>query len=136
NILLLFALLAAMHSFIWTLYWREIGISVIHYPFDLIIAIICFSAVWFKDYFNVHAETKKLAVELETMNKNKDQFLAQTSHEFKNPLHGIINLSQAVLHREDSLDQQSTHELNMIRSVGRRLSLLLNDLLDDASLRD
>ena len=136
NLLLLLSFLAAANHFMWYLYWREIGISVVHYPIDLIIAIGCFSAVWFKDYFTVHAETKKLANKLELMNKHKDQFLAQTSHEFKNPLHGIINLSQAVLHREKSLTNESNHELQMIRSVGRRLSLLLNDLLDEASLRD
>ena len=136
NLLLLFSILATAHHFGWIVYWREIGISVVHYPIDFIVALGCFSSVWFKDYFTVHAETKKLASELEITNKHKDQFLAQTSHEFKNPLHGIINMSQAILHREKSLDATSANELKMIRSVGRRLSLLLNDLLDDASLKD
>lgn len=136
NLLLLLSVLAAIHHFSWVVYWREIGISVIHYPVDFMIAIGCFSSVWFRNYFVVHAETKKLANELQIMNEHKDQFLAQTSHEFKNPLHGIINMSQAVLHREKSLKKESAHELKLIRSVGRRLSLLLNDLLDEVSLKD
>ncbi|WP_445739189.1 histidine kinase dimerization/phospho-acceptor domain-containing protein [Paenibacillus sp. FSL F4-0236] len=36
----------------------------------------------------------------------KDQFLANTSHEFKNPLHSILNMSQSVLKRERHLLQE------------------------------
>ncbi|MGG0668652.1 ATP-binding protein [Lederbergia citrisecunda] len=137
NFLLLLSFLAVTHHFVWVLYWREAGVSVVHYPFDLIISIGCFASIWFKDYFNMHAETAKLAVKLQKMNEHKDQFLANTSHEFKNPLHGIINMSQAVLNRErHSVKNKSVHELETILTVSRRMSLLLNDLLDVASLRE
>jgi len=85
----------------------------------------------------MHAETAKLAVRLQKLNEHKDQFLANTSHEFKNPLHGIINMSQAVLNRERQLlRNKSVHELETILTVSRRMSLLLNDLQDVASLRE
>ncbi|WP_412775034.1 ATP-binding protein [Virgibacillus pantothenticus] len=136
NLLLLFSLTALIHHFTWAITWRESGVSVPHYPFDLFIAIGCFAAVWFKDYFNMHADTKELASTLQRMNNHKDQFLANTSHEFKNPLHGILNMSQAVLEREQaSLQQRSVRELETILSVGRRMSFILNDLLDVTSLQ-
>lgn len=137
NLLLLLSLIAAAHHFAWVIYWREVGVSAVHYPFDLIISIGCFASIWFKDYFTMHAETAKLALKLQKMNEHKDQFLANTSHEFKNPLHGIINMSQSVLMRErDQLKNKSVHELETILTVGRRMSLLLNDLLDVESLRE
>src|SRR5690625_7969078 len=71
------------------------------------------------------------------MNDHKDQFLANTSHEFKNPLHSILNMSQSVLNRERHLLQErSIKELETVLSVGQRLTLLLNDLIDVMSLRE
>ncbi|MBS4210576.1 ATP-binding protein [Bacillus sp. FJAT-50079] len=137
NVLLLFSIIAISHHFIWIIYWREAGISVVHYPFDLIISVGCFASIWFKAYFNMHIETEKLAAKLQKVNEHKDQFLANTSHEFKNPLHGIINMSQSVLAREKHLIQKkSVDELEMVLTVGQRMTLLLNDLLDAASLRE
>jgi len=63
--------------------------------------------------------------------------LANTSHEFKNPLHSILNMSQSVLNRERHLLQErSIKELETVLSVGQRLTLLLNDLIDVMSLRE
>ncbi|MFU0790522.1 hybrid sensor histidine kinase/response regulator [Virgibacillus proomii] len=136
NLLLLFSLTALLHHFTWAIFWRENGVTVIHYPFDLYIAMGSFAAVWFKDYFKMHSDTKELAATLQRMNDHKDQFLANTSHEFKNPLHGILNMSQAVLKREQKLLQKrSVKELETILSVGRRMNLILNDLLDVMSLQ-
>lgn len=137
NLLLLLSFIAIVHNLFWMMYWRESGISVVHYPFDYLIAVGLFTIIWFKDYFSVHAETRKLATELQTINKHKDQFLANTSHEFKNPLHGIINMSESILIRERHLmGERSIRELETILTVGQRMSLLLNDLLDVASLRE
>nr|WP_316244847.1 ATP-binding protein [Paenibacillus senegalensis] len=137
HLLLLFSILALVHHFLWTVVWRESGLSLTHYPFDLIIATGCFASVWFKNYFKMHASTKELAAALQRMNDHKDQFLANTSHEFKNPLHGILNLSEAVLNRERSqLQERSVRELETVLAVGRRMSLILNDLIDVMSLRE
>ena len=134
--LLLFSLVAIIHHYIWFLIWREMGVTVIHYPFDLFISLGCFASVTFKNYFNVHAETKELAATLQRMNETKDQFLANTSHEFKNPLHGMLNMSRSVLQRERHLLQKtSIKELETVLSVGRRMTLILDDLLDVMSLR-
>ncbi|GIN98280.1 hypothetical protein J6TS1_41500 [Siminovitchia terrae] len=137
NLLLLLSLAALGHHFTWGIIWRESGISVTYYPFDLFISIGCFTSIWFKGYFRVHAETKELASTLQRMNDHKDQFLATTSHEFKNPLHGMLNMSQSILEREqDSLQERSVKELETILSVGRRMTLLLNDLLEVRSLQE
>ncbi|GAB6927878.1 ATP-binding protein [Paenibacillus sp. JCM 10914] len=137
HLLLLFSMLALVHHFLWALILRESALSVAHYPFDLVISMGCLAAVWFKGYFNMHANTKEVAATLQRMNDHKDQFLANTSHEFKNPLHSMLNMSQSVLKRDrHMLQERSIKELETILSVGRRLTLILNDLIDVMSLRE
>lgn len=137
NLLLLLSFLAIVHNLAWMMYWRERGISVVYYPFDFMIAVGLFSLIWFKNYFSIHAGTKQLATELQEMNEYKSQFLANTSHEFRNPLHGIINMSESVLLREEKkLERRSVQELESVLTVGKRMSLLLNDLLDAENLKE
>ncbi|WP_407668707.1 hybrid sensor histidine kinase/response regulator [Paenibacillus bouchesdurhonensis] len=137
NLLLLVSMVVLIHHFVWSLIWRESGLSLVYYPFELILSMGFLASVWFKDYFNMHANTKELAATLQRMNDHKDQFLANTSHEFKNPLHSMLNMSQSVLKREQHLMQErSIHELETVLSVGRRLTLILNDLIDVMSLRE
>ncbi|WP_397386499.1 ATP-binding protein [Paenibacillus terrigena] len=137
NLLLLFSFLALMNYALWSLILLDSGLSLVYYPFDMIIAMACLASVWFKDYFIMHANTKELATTLQRMNDHKDQFLANTSHEFKNPLHSILNMSQSVLKRERHLLQErSIKELETVLSVGRRMTLILNDLIDVMSLRE
>lgn len=137
NLLLLLSFLALVHHFVWMLVWRGNGTSVIHYPVDMILASILFASIWFREYFRVHAETKALAATLQRSNENKDRFLANTSHEFRNPLHIILNMSQAVLDRERPvMRQRSVKDLETILSVGQRLTRILDDLIDVTSLKE
>ncbi|GAV14837.1 two-component hybrid sensor and regulator [Paenibacillus sp. NAIST15-1] len=137
NLLLLFSFLALVNHSLWSLILLNSGLSLVYYPFDMIIAMGCLASEWFKGYFIMHANTKELAATLQRMNDHKDQFLANTSHEFKNPLHTMLNMSQSVLKREQHLLQErSIKELETVLSVGRRLSWILNDLIDVMSLRE
>lgn len=69
--------------------------------------------------------------------KLKDEFLANTSHELRTPLNGILGLSEAV---HDGVTGPTTREmrenLSMVISSARRLSGLVNDLLDFSRLKN
>lgn len=135
NLFLVLSFLAVVHHYAWMLIWREQNIYLIFYPFDFIIAVVCYITVWFKGYFQMHEETKKLAENLQRINREKDQFLANTSHEFRNPLNSILLLSNAVLNREGPvLSERSTEELHTVLNVGKRMDFLLTDLLEARSL--
>ncbi|KMY32297.1 ethylene receptor [Lysinibacillus xylanilyticus] len=137
NIFLLFAILAFGNNLIWDGLLLIFGIKVIMYPFDLVLTVACLAILWFKGYAKVHSETKELAIKLQKTDKLKDEFLANTSHELRNPLHGILNISKAVLERENQvLSDKSVKDLETVLSVGRRMSLMLNDLLDVMSLKE
>ncbi|MGF7047651.1 sensor histidine kinase YesM [Paenibacillus sp. DS2015] len=137
SVLFAFSLIAVTSNMLWAVFYQATGIKILYYPLDLIIATTCFASVWFRNYVQVHVETKELAAKLLRADKQKDLFLANTSHELRNPLHGILNISQVVLEREQhSLHEKSVKDLETILSVGRRMSLMLNDLLDSMSLKE
>lgn len=57
-----------------------------------------------KQLLSLNVANEKLAIQLQKEMKQKDDFLANTSHELRNPLHGIINITQI------------THEIELLES--------------------
>ncbi|NQX45884.1 response regulator [Paenibacillus tritici] len=111
--------------------------SILYYPVDVIASIIGFSAYWFKRYFRNAEENLLLNRQLKESDQKKDQFLANTSHELRTPLHGIISIAQTVATKERSaMDEQSHQDLELLITISRRMSLMLNDLLDVTRLQE
>lgn len=70
------------------------------------------------------------------VNALKDQFLANTSHELRTPLNGIIGLAETLRDGvAGPLPSAANKQLGTIVAFGRRLSNLVNDILDFAKLR-
>ncbi len=90
-------------------------------------------------FAKVEVISNELAVknqELVRLDKLKDEFLANTSHELKTPLHGIIGLAESMVEgAAGSLASLQRKNLSIIASSGRRLFNLINDLLDFAKIR-
>ena len=75
-------------------------------------------------------ELEKKNTELEKCDKLKDEFLANTSHELRAPLNGIIGLSDALLQGvAGALPAQAVHNMELIKSSGQRLYGLVIDIL-------
>jgi PAS domain S-box-containing protein len=69
--------------------------------------------------------------EAEAANRTKSQFLANMSHELRTPLNAIIGYSEML--EEEARDEghaQYGPDLQKIRSAGRHLLALINDVLD------
>jgi signal transduction histidine kinase/CheY-like chemotaxis protein len=64
----------------------------------------------------------------ETANKAKTQFLANMSHEIRTPLNLILGFSKAL--EKEIRDQTQQEYISAIRSSGKTLLALLNDILD------
>jgi len=74
--------------------------------------------------------------ELRRADKLKDDFLANTSHELRTPLHGIVGLAETLLAgAEGNLSGKLRENLNLIAISGRRLTNLVNDLLDFSQIK-
>ncbi|MFJ6267433.1 ATP-binding protein [Lysinibacillus xylanilyticus] len=108
-----------------------------HYPFDLLIAITAFSAFWFTRYFQTTLRTEKLSVKLQKEINTKDDFLANTSHELRNPLHGMMSIAQTLLAKKDhQLVEKNNEDLKLLLTIGNHMSYMLDDLLDIVNLKE
>ncbi len=73
---------------------------------------------------------KQLNHALVRINAVKDAFLANTSHELRTPLSGIVGLASALEEELQLPPGDARKKLDLIISSGRRLSHLINDILD------
>ncbi len=70
------------------------------------------------------------------LDKLKDDFLENTSHELKTPLSGVLAISEGMLKGGDGwLTEGQTEKLELISSSVRRLAFLVNDILDISRLQ-
>jgi two-component system sensor histidine kinase ChiS len=136
-IFLLIAAISITVNIVWTSIENRTGYEMKHYPFDLMAACFAFAAFWFKRFFRVNTQTKELAERLQLADKHKDDFLANTSHELRNPLHGIINIAQTVMDNKlNPPHESSQRSLQTLITVGRRMTHMLDDLLDVTRLKE
>jgi sensor histidine kinase YesM len=136
-----FFLLVAATSIASSVIWGMISpygkVSAIYYPIDIIAAIVGFSAYWFKRYVRNAQDNAKLNEQLRKSDKLKDQFLAQTSHELRTPLHAIMNIARTVANREKPvMGGRSLRDMELLVSISRQMSRLLDDLLDVVRLKE
>lgn len=77
-------------------------------------------------------QRKKDAEELLRAQKAKEQFLANISHEIRTPINGIAGMA-ALLSKDPTPDEKVTY-LNAIKSAAENLKVIINDILDLASI--
>lgn len=83
-----------------------------------------------------NARLKKANAELQKLDQLKNEFLANTSHELRTPLNGIIGIAESLIDgATGELPQATRSNLALVVSSGRRLSNLVNDILDFSQLR-
>lgn len=103
------------------------------------IFIICFTLlmllVMTLRYGRIQKQTEMLTEQLMLSNEQKDEFLLNTSHELKTPLHGVQNMVSYLLSSDEKSEEEVKHQLWLIRDTTVKLSLLVNDLIDASLLK-
>jgi len=89
-----------------------------------------------KSLKDLHDQLKEKADELavqkekaEEATKLKSQFLASISHELRTPMNSILGLTELIL-EDSSLVNKDKERLEVVLKSGKRLMLLINDVLD------
>ncbi|MDR2117304.1 MAG: response regulator [Planctomycetaceae bacterium] len=74
---------------------------------------------------------------LNKLNELKDEFMANTSHELRTPINGIIGIIESMIDgATGSLTQEQKYNLALVSNSGKRLSNLVNDILDFTKLKN
>lgn len=85
------------------------------------------------DYRMATSLSKKLIKD----DRLKDEFLARASHELRTPLHVILNSLQALIEgNKGSLNSKQQESLFFINREGKRLSRLVDDLLNATNIKE
>ncbi|MGD8190713.1 ATP-binding protein [Brevibacillus ginsengisoli] len=88
-------------------------------------------------FTNAYEKTEILSHQLMISNQLKDEFLTNTSHEMKTPLHGILNITSHLLEDEDkNLSSRQKQNLWLIKDTSIKLSMLIHDLIDVTRLKN
>ncbi|NEP01700.1 MAG: response regulator [Symploca sp. SIO2E9] len=82
------------------------------------------------------AELVQANWDLQRLDVLKDEFLANTSHELKTPLNGMIGIAESMIDgATGKITPLQKQNLLMVAQSGQRLAALVNDLLDFSKLR-
>lgn len=82
-------------------------------------------------------QIENLSQQLLTLDELKDEFIANTSHALRTPLHGMINMTESLVEgAAGPLADKQAEQLILVSSTGRKLAALINDILDYSKLKN
>ncbi|MCL6591593.1 MAG: response regulator [Firmicutes bacterium] len=118
-------------------YARLIPWTGYHTPFGLLAFICIQSFMLSKKFVRSFTTVETLSGRLIALDRLKDEFLANTSHELRAPLNGIIGIAETIAGGAcGPLNQEQKSNLGLIISSGRRLFNLVNDIQDISRLKN
>ncbi|WP_145410196.1 ATP-binding protein [Paenibacillus xylanexedens] len=105
-------------------------------PVEPFLVLLMLALLMSLRFSNAFQRIEELSEQLLEADKHKDDFLARTSHEFKTPLHGVMNISRSML--DDAANPVTAgqrEKLQLMIEVTRKLSQLVYDILDLSKLK-
>lgn len=82
-------------------------------------------------------ELKEKNIALSRLDSLKDEFIANTTHELLTPLSGIIGIAESMAAgAAGTLPQKAVRNLGMLAASGKRLAILVENILDFSRLKN
>jgi len=125
--------LSDIHSLTIQILWKVYGIT------GAILLVIVIASFWLAGRLSdallqaeqARQEALRARDAAESANRTKSAFLANMSHELRTPMNAIIGYSEMLIEDcEDDGNDAAVADLNKIRSAGKHLLALINDVLD------
>ncbi|MFC4305261.1 ATP-binding protein [Cohnella boryungensis] len=105
-------------------------------PIEPFLVLLMLALLMSLRFSNAFRRIEELSDQLLQADKLKDDFLARTSHEFKTPLHGVMNISRSMLEDDTyPLADEQREKLQLTFDITKRLSQLVYDILDLSKLK-
>ncbi|MES1195766.1 MAG: two-component regulator propeller domain-containing protein, partial [Steroidobacter sp.] len=138
-----FRVRAANNSGVWGENEKTLKITVLPAPwktwwaYTLYALMMLSVAFWYLQHQRERIrQSELLNAKLLELDRIKDNFMANTSHELRTPVNGIIGLTQALQDETaNQLSQTAREKLDIILTCGRRLARLVNDILDFSAIK-
>jgi signal transduction histidine kinase len=90
-----------------------------------------------KEMQNYAKTLEEKNIYLNRLNELKDEFLANTSHELRTPINGIIGIVESMIDgAAGPLSDAQKYNLAVVSNSGKRLSNMINDILDFTKLKN
>lgn len=105
------------------------------FPLEILLFVGAMGGLLVMRFFENLKQVEEASERLVRADRMKSEFLANTSHELRTPLHGMINMAQVTLD-EGGLEAKQAERMRLIVSTGRKLSHLLEDILDLSKLNE
>lgn len=87
-------------------------------------------------FFEAYRTIDEMKNQLLKLDKIKDDFLSNTSHELKTPLNAIVSITDSLLKGvEGPVTERQAQNLGIVMGSGRRLTHLVNELLDYSKMK-
>ena len=94
---------------------------------DLLLIVCLVMSIYCVTLFFENARLKKVCLEMESINRAKDGFLANMSQEIRTPMNAILGFSDMLAISDLSVEQRN--HLKMINSSGQLVLAIINDIL-------
>ncbi|WP_159886979.1 hybrid sensor histidine kinase/response regulator [Paenibacillus puerhi] len=106
-------------------------------PLGILCAVFSQVLLLSRRFTHAFTTSEHLAARLLAADRTKDEFLANTSHEMRTPLHVMINISQSLIDGAGGrLNEWQAANMALVVSTGQRAALLLQDILDLSRLKN
>ncbi|XMO23549.1 SpoIIE family protein phosphatase [Leptospira sp. 'Mane'] len=116
---------------------NQILFSIEAIPIAIFLFILLQSLTLSRRFSKAFSDVESLSKRLMALDRLKDEFLANTSHELKTPLNGIIGIAESMFDGIGGhLNVEQRQNLGMIISSGKRLSSLVDDILDFSKMKN